>query len=120
MRKLSPHFSRWEFACRCGCGFDTVDAELLEALETVRQFYGLPVVITSGCRCAAHNAAVGGSLGSQHLYGRAADIVVQGMTPQGVANFLEQNFPGRYGIGRYKTFTHLDTRGTAARWGSNE
>lgn len=116
MRDLSAHFDRAEFACRCGCGYDTVDADLLNALESVRYYYDLPVIITSGCRCAAHNASVGGSPQSQHLIGRAADIVVQGMSPDAVANYLEQTFPGRYGIGRYAGFTHIDTRNKSARW----
>lgn len=117
MGDLSANFSRSEFRCKCLlCDFDTVDAQLLEVLESVRQFYGLPVIITSGCRCPAHNAAVGGSANSQHLLGRAADIVVKGMSPDGVANYLEQTYPGRLGIGRYNSFTHLDSRNTAARF----
>lgn len=116
MGDLSAHFSRREFACKCGCGYDTVDVQLLEACEAVRQHFGAPVTITSGCRCGAHNARVGGSPKSQHLLGRAADIVVQGVPPSEVAKYLDRTFPGRYGIGRYPTFTHIDTRGTAARW----
>jgi uncharacterized protein YcbK (DUF882 family) len=116
MGDLSAHFSRREFACKCSCGFDTVDAQLLEALEAVRQFYGLPVTVNSGCRCAAHNQRVGGSPNSQHLLGRAADIAVKGVSPTAVANYLEQTFKGRYGIGRYPTFTHIDTRAASSRW----
>lgn len=117
MGDLSPHFSRAEFRCKClQCDFDTVDAQLLEVLESVRQFYALPVIITSGCRCAAHNAAVGGSANSQHLLGRAADFVVKGISPDGVANYLELAYPGRLGIGRYPNFTHADSRNQAARW----
>lgn len=117
MGDLSPHFSRAEFRCKClQCDFDTVDAVLLEVLESVRYYYDLPVIITSGCRCAAHNATVGGSANSQHLLGRAADIVVKGMSPDAVANYLEQTYPGRLGIGRYAGFTHVDSRNTAARF----
>jgi uncharacterized protein YcbK (DUF882 family) len=118
MGDLSAHFSRSEFACKCGCGFDTVDVQLLEALEAVRQFYGLPVTINSACRCAKYNAKIGGSPKSQHLIGRAADITVRGMSPTAVANYLEQTFPDRYGIGRYSTFVHIDTRATPSRWRS--
>lgn len=116
MGDLSTHFSRREFACRCGCGFDTVDAELLAVLEEVRQHFDAPVVITSGCRCASHNQRVGGSPGSQHLLGRAADIQVRGVAPAAVAQHLEELYPGRFGIGRYATFTHIDTRNSASRF----
>lgn len=116
MGDLSANFNRREFACKCGCGFDTVDAALLEACEAVRQHFGAPVAINSACRCAAHNTRVQGSPKSQHLQGRAADIAVKGIPPAEVAQYLERAFLGRHGIGRYPTFTHIDTRGTAARW----
>ena len=35
---------------------------------------GVPFRVTSGCRCEAHNRAVGGKPGSAHLTGEAADI----------------------------------------------
>ena len=76
MGDLSEHFSREEMACKCGCGLDTVDAELLSLLEKIRAHFDRPITINSGCRCEAHNRAVGGSKNSQHLIGRAADIVV--------------------------------------------
>ena len=116
MNQLSPHFSRHEFACRCRCGFDTVDTALLEALEAVRQHFGNPITITSGCRCTAHNTAVGGSPKSQHLLGRAADIVVRGVNPAQVVKYLERTFRGALGIGIYDTFVHVDSRLGAARW----
>jgi uncharacterized protein YcbK (DUF882 family) len=48
---------------------------LAEALELVRHDFG-PCHITSGYRCAKHNAARGGKANSQHLIGLAADIAV--------------------------------------------
>jgi len=54
--KLSKHFYRDEFACQCGCGFDTVDHELVKILEDVRKTFNAPVHISSGCRCEKHNA----------------------------------------------------------------
>lgn len=116
MGDLARYFSRREFACKCGCGFDTVDAELLEVLTVVREHFDAPVTITSGCRCAEHNAAVGGSPNSQHLLGRAADIVVKGVPAIEVYRYLNLVYQGELGLGRYQTFTHVDTRSTAARW----
>jgi uncharacterized protein YcbK (DUF882 family) len=57
---------------------------------------------------------VGGARGSQHLYGRAADIVVKGVKPSVVADYCEAI--GMGGIGRYTTFTHIDVRDKKARW----
>lgn len=44
-------------------------------LDPLREAYGKPIRVTSGYRCKALNEAVGGSPTSDHLQGRAADIV---------------------------------------------
>lgn len=114
MGDLSPHFSRSEFACQCRCGFDTVDAELLQFLEAIRQHFDQPVKIESGCRCVQHNRNVGGSEFSRHLIGRAADIKVKNINADLVAELARQmSIPG---VGGYDTFTHIDTRTGIARW----
>lgn len=113
---LSAHFSRREFACHCGCGFNTVDTELLTVLEVIRQHFDAKVKVTSGCRCVARNEQEGGSERSQHLIGRAADIQVDTVEPAEVADFVDQMWPDQYGLGRYGVFTHVDTRSTRARW----
>ncbi|NTZ40676.1 serine/threonine protein kinase [Enterobacter sp. JMULE2] len=116
MGNLSEHFSDSEFACHCGCGFNSISTELVVVLEDVRSHFNSPVTINSGCRCEKHNAKVGGVPNSQHVQGIAADIVVRGRTPALVADYLERKYPGTYGIGRYSGFTHIDVRPVAARW----
>jgi len=120
MGDLSEHFDRKEFRCKCGCGQDTVDAELIRVLEDLRRcLMDRPITINSGCRCKVYNALVGGSPKSQHLLGKAADIQVKGIDPSVVADCLEDKYPDRYGIGRYISFTHIDVRGGGpARWRS--
>jgi uncharacterized protein YcbK (DUF882 family) len=107
MGDLSEHFSRVEFSCRCGCGFDAVAPGLVDLLERTRSIFGRRMVITSGCRCAAHNRAVGGSQQSQHLAGRAADIHVASTQHRHalVAAFLQA---GASGVGVAKGFVHGD------------
>jgi len=118
MIKLSEHFTRVEFQCRCGCGFDTVDVMLINLLERIRHHFDKPVVINSGCRCAIHNENVGGSRKSQHVQGRAADITVADTEPDDVAAYAESIGAG--GIGRYNTFTHIDSRSNGpAGWSGN-
>lgn len=46
----------------------------VEVLQPIRDAYGQPIVVTSGYRCPALNAAVGGVKNSQHVLGQAADI----------------------------------------------
>lgn len=118
MGDLSENFSRHEFACKCGCGFDTVDAATLDLLERVRaRCGGHPVTIHSGCRCPAYNKKVGGSPNSQHLVGRAADISIEGV-PHGTVHAVASSALGYTGgLGSYATFNHLDTRTDgSARW----
>jgi uncharacterized protein YcbK (DUF882 family) len=114
MGDLSHHFSRHEFECRCGCGFDTVDARTLQICEEVRRFTGELVYVTSGARCKTHNKAVGGALDSQHLVGRAADLVVA--DPTTVYRWLLKRYPDRFGFGVYGYFVHVDSRLECARW----
>ena len=84
MGDLSKDFSRSEFACGCGCGFATVDVKLLELLQVIRAHFKKPVAITSGCRCNEYNEKVGGSYGSKHKQGIAADIKVKDTKPEDV------------------------------------
>lgn len=114
--QLSAHFKRLEFACRCGCGFDTVDTELLAVLESVREHFQQPIHIRSGARCKTHNSREGGGRRSQHLYGKAADIIVANTDESVVAEWLESTYPDEYGIGRYPGRTHIDVRERKTRW----
>ena len=62
---LSRNFTRAEFKCKCGsCDYDTVDAELIRALQSLRDYVGAPITITSGNRYPEYNLSVGGSYGS--------------------------------------------------------
>ena len=115
MGDLSDNFSRREFACKCGCGFDVVDAMLLQYLQSIRDYFKTSVKINSACRCQELNIAVGGMPNSQHKRGRAADIVVEGVEPKTVANYAELLNCG--GVGLYDTFVHIDSRTkSGARW----
>jgi hypothetical protein len=50
---------------------------IAKELEKIREHLARPIFITSGYRCPALNAAVGGAGMSQHLTGAAADFVVR-------------------------------------------
>lgn len=113
---LNKYFKRKEFACKCGCGTSTVDAELLTVITDVREHFGKPVVITSGHRCAKHNANVGGAKASVHMTGKAADIKVSGVSVYDVAIYLSKKYPDQYGIGLYSSFIHIDVRDGRSRW----
>lgn len=122
---LTAHFSLSEFKSKDGAKTPASVIphlkELAENLEVLRAAVGgKSITINSGYRSPAHNAAVGGAKNSQHVQGKAADIVVSGMTPSQVKAKIEQLInQGKMkqgGIGKYSSFVHYDTRGYAARW----
>ena len=109
MAKLSKNFDSSEFACKCGCGYDTPDPELIRMLQAARNLYGKSMIISSGCRCIKHNRTVGGATNSAHITGKAADI----LTPTGIDRYLiikaliQAGFE-RLGINFNKKFIHVD------------
>lgn len=117
---MSPHrfnryFRRSEFACKCGCGFDTVDNLTFVHLMAARVFYESPLIILSGCRCIVYNEYVGGAVDSQHLYARATDHYVVGISPKELYDFYEERFEGRFGLGLYNWGVHMDTKTAEGR-----
>ena len=122
--KLTENFSREEFECTDGSEMP-IDvqlniAELAVQLEIIRSHFNAPVHINSAYRSLEYNRSIGSNDSSQHVLGRAADITVDGFTPDEVADAIEflisTGLVKEGGLGRYNTFTHYDTRGTRARW----
>jgi hypothetical protein len=76
----------------------------------------MPVRINSWYRDRSYNHKIGGVVRSMHMTCGAADVVKAGFTPDEVADILERHpDSGEFGIGRYKTFTHIDIRGMIGR-----
>jgi uncharacterized protein YcbK (DUF882 family) len=68
---------------------------------------GEPLIVNDACRCAKHNFQVGGVPDSAHTKGLASDIHItnDAMKERLIKTALEH---GVMGVGRYKTFVHLD------------
>lgn len=132
---ITPHFSLEEFfrpaRVRNGRTFapapyppDWIDERLrpLCALleELRRALGGKAILVISGYRDPAYNRAIGGARASQHMQGRAADIVVAGVRPvrvHQVATALHDGGTRVPGLGLYPGFVHVDVReGKVARW----
>jgi len=119
MGDLTKNLSRHEFACKCGCGVDSMDFETVNVVQDVCDHFNSKVTITSAYRCLAYNRSpsVGSSDASQHPKARALDCEFDKATPETVHHYLTQKYPGKYGLGVYETFNHIDTRsGPPARW----
>lgn len=116
---ITKNFSSDEWDCSCkrsDCEWTFIDVDHVQALQKMRDKWGKSVKINSGYRCPAHNAEEGGSTNSRHKISDATDIIVDGMTPEQIAQDCE-HFNG---LGRYDTFTHVDSRPLGnkpkARW----
>ena len=125
--KLSNNFSKKEFECKCGCEMpkEVLDniIRLADELQVIRDYCCESITINSAYRCISHNRSIGSNNTSQHILGKAADIVIRNIKPQAVINMLEDMleiedlFPFFIGgIGSYDSFTHVDIRPSRARW----
>ncbi|MGQ1928362.1 YcbK family protein [Ornithobacterium rhinotracheale] len=122
--KLSKDFDLSEFACHDGSATPEFALknlrELAQNLQVLRNYLGKPIMVNSGYRSPAHNRKIGGKVNSQHLQGKAADIRVDGVTPERLASIIERLiYNGKMkqgGLGIYPTFVHYDIRGTKTRW----
>ena len=123
--QLSDNFNSSEFECQCGrCSTVKIDMKLVDYLQELREYFGKPININSGYRCASHNAAVGGARGSKHATGEAVDLqfVEEPVPAAEVAKKAETM--GIKGIGLYEkngeNFVHIDTRTYKAFWYGHE
>lgn len=79
---------------------DCFKPELLRILAIVERKYGKKVMVTSGYRSPKRNRRAGGARNSTHIYCKAADIQVEGVSKWDLAKFL-RTVPGRGGVGTY-------------------
>lgn len=114
--KLSKNFTVKEFACSDGTDTVFVSLALVNLLQKIRDYFGKAVIINSAYRTESHNKAIGGATYSQHKYGLAADIHINGVTPKEIAAYVETLMPSSGGIGIYKNFCHCDVRRVKSRW----
>jgi zinc D-Ala-D-Ala carboxypeptidase len=120
--QVTDHFHVAEFASRDGRLYpaDWVRDRLrplCQTLEVIRSAIGgLPIVIVSGYRSPEHNARVKGARNSQHMAGRAADIRVADLSADMLWSkirvlYSAGQLPHLGGLGRYKSWVHVDVRG---------
>jgi len=91
--------------------------ELAEMFEAFRHWCGdQPLIVLSGYRTPGWNAHVGGARRSQHVQGRALDLMRPRWTAARLHRearaFAEARPELVGGLGYYPTFVHFDTRPT--------
>jgi hypothetical protein len=116
---MTPHFSKAELQCKCGCGLAQFHAGFLDHLETLRRAYGRPMKLSSACRCAAHNAKASpqAPIRSLHIGNRetrpghkgtlAVDVAVAG---EDKGDLFALAWRHGWSVGWNRGFLHLDRR----------
>lgn len=117
-KEISKNFKVREFCCKDGSDRILIDVDFVQdKLQLIRDHFGAPVTFNSAYRTPEHNKKVKGAKNSYHMQGRAFDIVVEGHTPQEVAQYVQTL--GIKGIIQYNGFVHVDSRDTKY-WARND
>lgn len=107
------YFTRQELRCKCNnryCnGFPAESQELLVRLaERARRHFGAPAHNISTLRCPTWNRVQGGVANSQHIYGEAMDIRIDGVTADELLAFFKKQPEVRYCYAINSTNVHFD------------
>lgn len=117
---LSTHFELGEFlrsqkAARMGRRIEPTEADIrnltrlcVTILEPLRADLRRPIQVTSGLRHQWLNSAIGGSQTSAHMDGRAADIVVPGLSALDVCRVVHSiGLPVDQCIHEFSEWSHV-------------
>ena len=109
------HFEEHEFDCR-HTGENNMEADFVQALDSLRSRCDFPFHITSGYRSPTHPVEAKKNVPGTHSQGIAADIAVFNSEQRYilVVNAIKMGFTG---IGIGDGFVHVDTRaGDGVMW----
>lgn len=90
--------------------------DILRLIAIVERHYGKKPIITSGYRSPKRNRRAGGAKNSMHIFCKAVDLQVEGVSKWDLAKYL-RTIPGRGGVGTYcrTRSVHIDT-GSVRDW----
>ena len=80
---------------------------VFHCLQPIRDLIKKPMIITSGYRNSKINFFAGGAINSQHLYGQAADFVINGMTPKEIIEIIKNSNINYDQLIDEKTWVHI-------------
>lgn len=121
MNGPSPNLTWKELACHNGVVYPEIwrqnrAIQLAEVFELIRSACGKkPITVLSAYRTPGYNASIGGAKNSQHCQGRAIDLRPPShMSVDEFYSIIRTLSKSSHikGIGKYKTFVHVDVRPT--------
>ena len=109
------YWNREEFRCRCGgkyCnGYPAEpDSTLVELVDDLRADAGKPGHASSGLRCSVWNSQQGGVSNSRHLYGKALDFYIEGLTGSQLLSRAQADSRTRYAYIIDGQWVHVDVQ----------
>lgn len=106
------YFKKSEFACKCGkhCnGYPTDMKEgVVKVADRARAHFGAAATVSSGLRCAQHNANVGGVSNSRHKQGKAIDFSIKGVSGSTLLAYVQKQPEIRYAYIIDGNWVHMD------------
>ena len=107
------HFRREEFKCKCGGQFCSgypaeMQEDVVRIADAAREHFGKPGHVVSGLRCQKWNAHEGGVANSQHMYGEAIDLRIDGVDSETLRLFVASQPNHRYSYRINSTNVHFD------------
>ncbi len=122
--KLTKNFNSSEFDSKDGSEMPHSVyinvVKLAGQLQILRNYLNKSIKVNSGYRSPSHNKSIGGVATSQHIKGKASDIVIKELSSVEVYNTIEllisRGEMKQGGLGLYNGFVHYDIRGKRARW----
>lgn len=121
-RQIRPNFTEKELFSKSSDAPDShfLNDRVVDAVQAVRDYFGVPVSINSSYRTFEHNRRVGGSPQSQHLRGFALDFTFSDkntlertkseLAAQRGELWNRIRMKGVTAVGIYDGFIHIDAR----------
>jgi peptidoglycan hydrolase-like protein with peptidoglycan-binding domain len=106
-------FTEEEFDCKCGGRYCNgrpakMREEVVRICDAARRHFGNPGHVISGLRCDQHNINEGGVWNSQHKYGEACDLQIEGVSADQLLAFILEQPGVRYAYKINGTNVHFD------------
>lgn len=106
------YFKREEFRCKCGGKYcDGFPAEpqpgMVYLADAAREYFGRPGRVVSGLRCPEWNRIQGGTANSQHMYGEAVDLRIDGVSAADLLAFVNRQPGVRYAYAINSANVHI-------------